>query len=133
MIWQFFYSSLFSGPSEYVYDGKFDLFAYIVTMTVYSIFSPIQEIATRCALQTTFFLFLPGGEITRKWNSIILSNLIFSAVHSHMDLTFAIVAFVPGLFWGWLFHKQRSLVGVSVSHIVLGVWVLFIIGVEHIA
>lgn len=124
--------TVFSALGEYTFDGKFDSLLYFLNMFAYSVFSPIQELVTRCALQTTFFLFLPGTEMVRKWNSIILSNLIFSAVHSHMNLTFAIAAFVPGLFWGWLFHKQRSLFAVSVSHIALGVWVLFIIGVEGI-
>jgi CRP-like cAMP-binding protein len=120
---------LFSGPREYIFDGKFEPLTYFFTLTAYIIFTPVQELVTRCALQTTFFLFLPGTELARKWNSIVLSNLIFAAVHSHMDLLFAVGAFFPGLFWGWLFHKQQSLIGVSVSHVLLGVWVLFILGV----
>ena len=31
-------------------------------------------------------------------------------------------AFAAGLFWGWLYARQRALAGVSVSHIVLGFW-----------
>jgi membrane protease YdiL (CAAX protease family) len=124
--------ALFSGPSEFSINGEFAPLFYTLTLIAYALFSPVQELITRCALQTTFFLFLPGSEVFRKWNAIILSNLIFSAVHSHMSLTFAVVAFLPGLFWGWLFHKQRSLIGVSISHILLGVWVLFILGVKAV-
>jgi membrane protease YdiL (CAAX protease family) len=34
----------------------------------------------------------------------------------------ALTAFVAGLFWGWLYARQRSLVGVSISHVLLGFW-----------
>jgi membrane protease YdiL (CAAX protease family) len=36
---------------------------------------------------------------------------------------------VPGLFWGWMFARQRSIVGVTVSHIVVGLWANFLVGV----
>jgi CRP-like cAMP-binding protein len=115
------YSHLFSGaPLSWGY--------YLTMIFVYSLFSPAQELITRSATQTTFYLFLPGSDTFRKWNAIILSNLLFATIHSHLSLMFSAVVFVPGLFWGWLFHKQRSVIGVSVSHIVLGVWALFIIG-----
>jgi membrane protease YdiL (CAAX protease family) len=43
-----------------------------------------------------------------------------------------VAAFVPGLFWGWMFAKQRSLVGVTVSHIAVGLWAIFALGVHAI-
>ena len=38
------------------------------------------------------------------------------------------VVFVTGLFWGWLYSRQHSLVGVSVSHLLLGLTALEIVG-----
>lgn len=120
--------NLFSGTDEGVVDGLFSLKLYLSVVCMYALLSPIQELVARCALQSTFFYFLPGNETFRTWNAIILSNLIFASVHSHLSLFFASLTFLPGLFWGWLFNKQRSYIGVSVSHILLGVWVIFIIG-----
>jgi CRP/FNR family cyclic AMP-dependent transcriptional regulator len=37
------------------------------------------------------------------------------------------VAFFTGLFWGWLYARQRGLVGVSVSHVLLGMWALDVV------
>ncbi|HAT9447444.1 TPA: CPBP family intramembrane metalloprotease, partial [Legionella pneumophila subsp. pneumophila] len=84
----------------------------------------------RSALQSTFFHFLPGEKLFRQWNGIFLSNLIFATMHTHLGLTFASLTFIAGLFWGWLFHRQKSLLGVSVSHVILGVWSLFIVGLR---
>lgn len=119
---------LFSGFDEATINGVFDLKFYCALLLVYSLFSPIQELIVRCAMQSTFFLFLPGREAFRKWNAIILANLLFSSAHSHLSFTFSILTFIPGLFWGWLFHKQRSFIAVSLSHIILGLWIVFILG-----
>lgn len=124
---------LFSGFSMGMVNGHFDWIYYLGMITLYSLFSPVQELLARSAMQSTFFYFLPGSELFRKWNAIILSNLIFATAHSHLSVSFSALTFIPGLFWGWLFHKQRSLIGVCVSHILLGVWVLFIIGRKGIA
>ena len=105
---------------------------YLVVVFFYTLLVPIQELIARCALQSTFFSFLPGNETFRIWNAIILSNLIFSSVHSHLSLMFASLTFVPGLFWGWLFYKQASLVSVSASHILIGVWGIFILGAKGV-
>lgn len=124
---------LFSGFDEGIVDGQFSWQFYLMLISLYMIFSPIQELIARCALQSIFYSFLPGSETFRKWNAILLSNLIFSSVHSHLSLMFALLTFIPGLFWGWLFHKQHSFIGVSVSHIMIGIWVVFIIGMKGIA
>lgn len=124
---------LFSGFDEGIVDGAFSWEFYLMLISLYIIFSPIQELIARCALQSIFYSFLPGSETFRKWNAILLSNLIFSSVHSHLSLMFALLTFIPGLFWGWLFHKQHSFIGVSVSHIIIGIWVVFIIGMKGIA
>ena len=47
--------------------------------------------------------------------------------HTYISLEFAIATFIPGISWGWLFQKQRSLVGVSVSHALIGLWIVFIL------
>jgi membrane protease YdiL (CAAX protease family) len=49
--------------------------------------------------------------------------------HLHMSFLFATLAFLPGLFWGWLFSRRRNLVGVTLSHAVVGGYVFFILGV----
>lgn len=123
-------TSLFSGAEPFLENQQIDWGYYITIMFLYSLFAPIQELMARSALQSTFFLFLPGEKLFRQWNAIFLSNLIFATMHTHLGLTFASLTFIAGIFWGWLFHRQQSLIGVSVSHITLGVWSMFIVGLD---
>jgi len=57
------------------------------------------------------------------WRAILVSNAVFSISHQHLGLAYALLVFVPGLFWGWLYQRHRSLVGVCVSHVLIGLWV----------
>lgn len=42
------------------------------------------------------------------------------------ERTLAVVP--PALFWGWLYHRRRNLVGPALSHLVIGGYVFFILG-----
>ena len=75
---------------------------------------------------------LEGAEHPRTWLAIWLANLSFAMTHAHLALYFIPVVIIPGLFWGWLYARQRSLVGVSVSHVLVGVWGIFIVGGRHL-
>lgn len=121
---------IFSGTKIFFVNHEMDWRYYFTTMFLYGLFAPIQELIARSALQSTFFHFLPGEKLFRKWNAIFLSNLIFATMHTHLGLTFTSLTFIAGLFWGWLFHRQKSLFGVSASHVILGVWSLFIVGLR---
>jgi membrane protease YdiL (CAAX protease family) len=49
---------------------------------------------------------------------------MFSVFHEHLGLAFSITGLLPGLFWGWMFSRQRTLVGVSISHAIIGTYAL---------
>jgi len=84
----------------------------------YVIFVPFQELIYRGGLQGSLEHFLTGP--WRRWLAIFGSNIIFSAAHLYISPGLSFSAFVAGLFWGWLYSRQRALAGVSVSHILLG-------------
>lgn len=120
-------------PASSLYTPDFSLTIYIISLIIYIILAPLQELVARGALQSGFYLFIPGKEKSRTWTAIILSNLMFSLPHLYNSLYFAIVVLIPGFFWGWLFSRQKTLVGVSVSHILIGVWMAFIVGFEQLS
>lgn len=93
---------------------------------IYLILAPVQEIIVRGALQSSFQAFFVGRHTTLI--SIIISNLLFSAVHFHISILVGMLVFVPGLLWGWLYHRNKTLLGVSISHQIVGIWALFIVG-----
>lgn len=109
---------------------KVDSTFYIYGLA-YALFCPVQEFISRSGIQSSLQNFLPPTR-SRTWIAIVLSNLMFSTAHSHLNLTFALLTFFPGLYWGWMYARQRSLLGASVSHIMVGVWIFFIVGIEGI-
>ncbi|HEY2944108.1 MAG TPA: cyclic nucleotide-binding domain-containing protein [Vicinamibacteria bacterium] len=92
----------------------------------YLVLIPFQELIYRGGLQGGLEHFLVGRG--RTWKAILGSNIIFSAAHLYISSGLSVAAFFPGLFWGWLYSRQRSLVGVSISHIVLGLWAFNFVG-----
>lgn len=101
---------------------------YLLIPVSYALFCPVQEFIARSVLQGSFHLFLTKKNWQSIWYAIILSNLMFGAAHVYKSFTFALLAVLPGLFWGWLFSRQKSLLGVSVSHTMIGVWGVFVVG-----
>ncbi len=93
---------------------------------VYSLFCPVQEMIARGALQGSLHLFLTGRYVDIR--AILLSTLLFGFMHLHLSLGFALIPLIPSVFWGVIYARQRSLLGVSISHIVVGLYVVFIMG-----
>jgi CRP-like cAMP-binding protein len=111
-------------------DGPFSLGPWLLGAAVYAVVCPVQELFARAGLQASLHHFLGRDDRRTRVTVIVISNLIFASAHTYLGVRFMLAAFVPGLFWGWLFHRQRSLVGVSVSHILVGLWALFVLGLQ---
>ena len=98
----------------------------ILTCCAYSVFAPVQEFIARGCFQSSFQNFLVGKY--RTLTAIVISNLMFSMTHLHISISFALVAFIPGLFWGWQYARHKTLIGISISHIILGLSASIFIG-----
>lgn len=102
--------------------------AALMLAVVYAVTAPLQEFIVRAGLQTALHRCLAGRSPSMQ--SIVLSNALFAAVHVHLSLSFALVAFFAGLLWGNLFDRQRQLVGVSVCHLLVGWFAFLVVGFE---
>ncbi|MGO9484686.1 MAG: type II CAAX prenyl endopeptidase Rce1 family protein [Rhodomicrobium sp.] len=105
---------------------------YLVAAAVYLLLVPVQEFVARCGVQAPLYAFLQGSELKRGGLSILVSNLVFSAVHAHIGVGFALVSFIPGLFWGWIFLRTNSLLAASLSHLLIGGAGVFLLGIEEL-
>jgi membrane protease YdiL (CAAX protease family) len=116
-------------PSASLAGRPFDWRLFVLFMLLYGIHSPLQEFVGRAVLQGSLqhFLGVPRGCV--NWKVIWMSSLLFASSHVVGGFWLAAATFVPGLFWGWMFAKQRSLIGVSVSHIAVGWWAFFVLGI----
>ncbi len=104
---------------------------YILHLTLFLLLVPFQEIIFRSSLQGSLALIMQGSEVSIQWRSILLSNLIFLSAHMHRNLTLAVLVFVPGILFGWIFHRCRSVVASSVSHMIVGGYGIFVLGFLH--
>ena len=109
------------------FEQKYQTFNFIL----YGMHSPIQEFIVRGVLQGSLQHFFVGKNITIK--SVIVSNGLFAATHVHLfGGLLAVLVFVTGLFWGWLYSRHENLIGVSISHILIGWWGLFILSFDSL-
>ena len=97
----------------------------LVTYGLYTLLAPVQEFIARGVMQTSFEWFYTGKY--RALLAILLSNSLFAAAHVHLSAIFAAVTFVLGLLWGYLYARQRTLIGVSLSHILIGLYGVFVL------
>lgn len=104
----------------------------LMLIGIYTVFAPVQELIARGAMQSSLHEFLAGKYAT-FW-AIVLSTFMFTQTHLHLTPAYALSALIASLFWGVLYARQRTLLGVSVSHILIGIYVAFFLGLpimEH--
>lgn len=101
-----------------------------VLIAAYLLLTPLQELIVRGGVQSSLQQFLSGKY--RIVMAIIVSNLIFSMTHLHMSLAMGFFVLLYGIYWGFLYARQGNIIGVSVSHLIVGGFGFFIIGVEAV-
>ncbi len=105
---------------------------YWLVLANYLLLTPMQEFVARSGIQAPLHAFLHGSEAKRRWFSILVSNLVFTAAHARISVAFAMAVFLPGVLWGWLFAKTNSLFAATVSHLIVGGAGLFLFGIEGV-
>jgi CRP-like cAMP-binding protein/membrane protease YdiL (CAAX protease family) len=103
--------------------GKLFLF---LSCLLYILFSPAQEFIFRGIIQSSLQRLLHSPK--RVFYAVLVSNLIFLQAHFYFD--FSIIIILPGLFWSWLYLRHRTLIGVSLSHMLIGFWAFYIVGMR---
>jgi hypothetical protein len=101
----------------------------LVALTVLVV--PAQELIAHGVVQTALEKILPGKHPGAV--AVGLAAVLFSLTCLPWSAQAAAVMFPLGLFWGWLYARQRSLLGVCVSRLLLGNFALLLVGVEHLA
>lgn len=117
--------SLFAfGPPEnthfYFFHTAGDKVTFFLYIAIYVLLVPVQEFLARGCLQSGLQNFFRSPN--HVFLAILTSNLLFGMFHGLKTFTFAIAAFLLGIFWGWIYARQRSIVGPSVSHALVGAW-----------
>ena len=103
---------------------------FVILVVAYLVFVPVQEIIYRGFMQNVLEKLLLSKRNTLI--AILVSNLPFSMIHLHLSFSLTLGVYFWGLIWGWMYAKQRSLVGCTFSHLILGFFGFFILGFQDI-
>lgn len=110
-------------------SGESALLIWFATALVYAlVVVPIQELIARGALQGALEQFLAYKR--KSLVAILISNLLFATAHLFMSPMIALLTLVPGLYFGWLYARHRTLVGPCIAHFLVGFWALSVLGLE---
>jgi CRP-like cAMP-binding protein len=101
-----------------------------ILLFFYVLFVPIQEFIARGCLQSSLRNFFTSHN--RVFLAILTSNLLFGLFHGLKSFTFALSAFLLGIFWGWIYERQKTIVGPSVSHALVGIWAFGVLNFQSI-
>ncbi|MDF2867406.1 MAG: putative cAMP/cGMP binding protein [Gammaproteobacteria bacterium] len=99
-------------------------------LILYTLTAPLQEMVIRGTIQSLLQDFLTG-KYPNFW-AVMIASAFFSIGHLHVSIWFSLLVLIPGFFWGALYAKQKSLLGVSISHILIGWWFIFGLGFTQI-
>lgn len=100
----------------------------ITTWIIYGLLAPIQEFLARGGFQGALQRLLTGSPTYRVWMPIFIANLMFSATHVVISIKIAIIVFPIGLLWGWLYSRHGTIIGISLSHIFVGLFAFYVVG-----
>lgn len=103
---------------------------WLLATVGYALFVPLQSLLVNGGMQGTFVKLFVSPRKT--FLSIVLSNLIFSTLHLQISLVMAIGVFFIGCFWGWLYSRHQTILGISISHAIVGIWFGLFLGYNWI-
>lgn len=93
-----------------------------LSAVAYALAGGFQELYARGMLQGQLYR-LTNSRFSNPWPAILISNVLFASIHVAWSTSLMVASFVGGLLWGWLYARRQTLVGVTVSHVVLGLWI----------
>ena len=88
------------------------------TYIVYLVVAPLQEFITRGTVQSTLMRLFAGRY--SGFLAILVTSFLFGSLHVYSSITLAVVALLTSWLWGWMYNRQKNLVGVSLSHFLIG-------------
>jgi CRP-like cAMP-binding protein len=115
-------------PGQEYPELEYTIGGLTLTLVVgYIILALVQEIMARGVMQGVLTEFFKTWK-NKHLLAILLSNGLFAASHLHISLTFVVVTFFTGCLWGVQYIYQKSIVGVWISHTIVGLFGLRILG-----
>ena len=107
----------------------FDIRRFGLRQVLYLLTAGIQEFLARSVMQSNLKRIMPGKHAAV--HAIILSSLIFAALHIHLGFLFMVGAAILAGLEGILYEKQQSILGVWIVHWAFGVAGTLLCLIDH--
>ena len=117
-------------PARVMNGADFEPWHWSAFLLTYVVLSFAQELV-RCSIQGSLAIYLKSAGRTDSWRSLLVANMTFAATHVHLGPIFPLLAFLPGLYWGWIYQREKSYLATAVSHALVGGWVIFVLGIPY--
>ncbi len=127
------YTNIFTGKEIFelaLFQKDDSVYQIFIICLLYAVGVPLQEFLNRGGLQGALQRFLTGKN--KNLLAVLISTLQFSVMHLPISPKLALGVVPLGLFWGWMFLRQRSLFGVTISHIIIGIFTLNLLGLDEL-
>ena len=102
---------------------------YAIHVLIYLVLVPFQEFPVRCAIQAPLQSFLTGVVGSAGWIANVVATLLFAVLHAHLNPVVSLAVILPSLLWGWLFMRSGSILTPMISHTIIGVYGIHILGI----
>ncbi|WP_281684943.1 PAS domain-containing protein [Thalassobaculum salexigens] len=102
---------------------------YALGLGIYLLSVLFQQFAVRCAIQAPLQSFLTGVVGYAGWIANGIATLLFAVLHAHLNPLVSLAVILPSLLWGWLFMRSGSIVPPIISHTIIGVYAIFVLGI----
>ena len=94
----------------------------------YCLLVPVQQFIIRSGFQVPLQTLL-AKKNNSNIRAITLSSIAFGALHITFGIITTFIMIPMGFLWSILFDRQQGLIGVSVSHVILGLWTIIALDV----
>ncbi len=103
-------------------QALFDWNLPAVPVAIYLLVAIVQEIINRGFVQSAIERVLTGKH--RALMAVVTTSVMFAVAHLHYSTATMVATLVSGLFFGWLYRRHQTVVGVSLAHFLLGTLVM---------
>lgn len=96
-------------------------------LVLYTLFVPVQEYISRGILLGGLLYYF--GKQWPHWVCCGMCGIIYAGLHLYLGWEVALIVLLPGLAWSFLYYKTRSVFLVSLSHLICGLYWIYLLSI----
>ncbi len=104
-----------------------DIKLTVYCLLLYLIFCPVQVFIVNVAIQNMLLCLFANKKYINAI-SIVFSTCLFAAYHLEINWLLALSMLFFGLYWSILFSRHRSILTISISHMIIGAFGFYCLG-----